>query len=123
MPALETRIGWLTAVVGAVAALAALPWRPPAALGVACGAALSLVNYLWLRAGVEVLAGGGGVATVSWGMMRFLLRFALLGLCLYGIFISHLAPVAWVLAGLFAAPAAALALGVGQLIRGFRSSP
>ena len=111
---METRISWWTLGLGLAAAAGVSVWDARAGLGVGLGAGLSLINYLWLKAGATALTTSG--KRMMWGAAaRFPLRFGLLGLCLCGIFISHLAPFAWVLGGLFAAPAATLAVSVGQL--------
>lgn len=116
---LEERIAAATGIVGAAWTLAAALWvSPGAGVAVALGTGLSLLNFLWLKAGVgALLQAARGGAVVMGGLLRFLLRFGLLGLCLCAIFISHLVPFAWVWAGLFAVPAATLLIGVGQVIR------
>lgn len=120
----EARIGALGAGLGACAALAAGWLRGPAAgAGLASGAALGWLNYAWLKAGAVALtqpeAARGGPVTrpMRLGMALFLARILLLVLGLCAIFISHLVPMEWVLAGLFAIPAGALIEGLRQLAR------
>src|SRR5690348_4016537 len=106
----ETKMSWtagLLGLAGSVAVgLAAPGWR--AAAGLALGVGLSLINFAWLKAGARVIARYGSAQPMRSGMIRFLLRFWLLAVCLYAIFISHLVPIAWVVTGLFAVPAAVL---------------
>ena len=116
----ETRIAVGAAGVGAVGAWAAgWRWGAPTALAASLGAALSLLNYLWLKAGARALLPAAGEVSprgVRSGALRFLTRLGLLGACLYAIFISHLLPFPPVVWGLFAIPLAAVGVAVLQLI-------
>jgi len=105
-------MSWTGAGLGAAACLAA-GWVAPqhwqAAAGLAAGVGLSLINFSWLKAGARALTRHAAAGQpVGGGVGRFLARFWLLAACLYAIFISHLVPLAWVIAGLFAVPAAVL---------------
>jgi len=118
----ESKIFWLAAVLGLLAAGLVAPHRGTAAdLAVVVGAGLSLLNYAWLRRGVAAIlhlaADGEATASVRGGAMRFALRLGLLLGCLCAIFISHLLPMIWVVAGLFAVPAATLMVAVAELVR------
>lgn len=113
-------IAAFASVLAAAAALAL--WRlhgASAALALAAGALLSLLNFAWLKSGAEAFLAAASGAPVNrpivLGALRFFARFLLLLLCLCAIFISHLLPFAWVVAGLFAVPAGALLAGIGWL--------
>jgi len=124
----ERRIEYLTLAVGAVATIAATAiwsWRSGAA--VAAGAALSWVNYRWLKQGVATLArlstaqAGSEKARVPPSMyLKFLGRYALLIAAAYAILRGFKLPAAGLLAGFFAVIAAVLVELIGQL---FRSGP
>ena len=124
----ERRIEYLTLAVGAVATIAATAiwsWRSSAA--VAAGAALSWVNYRWLKQGVATLArlstaqAGSEKARVPPSVyLKFLGRYALLIAAAYAILRGFKLPAAGLLAGFFAVIAAVLVELIGQL---FRSGP
>jgi dipeptide/tripeptide permease len=108
-----TRIVRLMPVIGAVATIAVLArfgWQPVAGLGVGC--AIGYLNFVWLKRVVSALAdrvtktgqqeGGRSVVT------RFLVRYALIAVAIYGIFSVSKASVSGMLAGLFL-PVAAIA--------------
>ncbi|MGH9745972.1 MAG: ATP synthase subunit I [Candidatus Acidiferrales bacterium] len=126
--AAERRIEVLTVAIGAVAAMAAsIIWGWRAGAGLACGAALSWINYRWLKQGVATLA---RLSTAQQGTekvhvppsvyVKFLGRYALLIVAAYAILRSFKLPAASLLAGLFAVIAAVLVELTGQL---FRSGP
>jgi uncharacterized membrane protein len=102
----ERRLDRLTlvyAVAGAVICLAVAGWR--AAGGLAVGAALSYLNFVWLKAGVKAIvarAVAGKDAPTNHGAGRFIARFFVLAAALCAIFFSHLVAFGAVLAGLFA---------------------
>lgn len=119
-PTAEDRIFYGAIALALVAAVAAGGWRGAAAAGgVLVGAVFSILNYVWLRSGANALlaaaAGQQMTRPMARGAVMFLVRFALLGLCVYAILISRLVPLPPVLGGLFVVPAAALMEGLRQL--------
>lgn len=115
----ETQMSWTAALLGVAAALAvgltAPGWRAAGAL--ALGVVLSLGNFAWLKAGARAITTYGSNQPLRSGVVRFILRFWLLAACLYAIFISHLVPMMWVVAGLFAVPAAVLVESTRMLLQ------
>jgi hypothetical protein len=122
----EKRIEWFTALLGAAAAIvAALRWGWGAGIGLALGAALSWLNFRWLKQGVGALV---EVAAAQTGTdkprvprsvyLKFFGRFGLLLLAVYVILSRSILPAAAVLAGLFAVVAAVLLEMVTELARG-----
>ncbi len=85
-------------------------WR--LALGMACGCVVAYLNFQWLKRGVEGLAGRivkAGKSQPSRGIvLRFLMRYVLMGLVAYGILNVSPASLYGLLAGLFL-PVAAIA--------------
>ncbi len=85
-------------------------WRT--ALGLACGCVVAYLNFQWLKRGVEGLANRiveAGKAQSSKGIIvRFLMRYVLMGLAAYGILSVSPASLYGLLAGLFL-PVAAIA--------------
>ncbi len=98
-----SRIMIALAVVCTLAAWLRLGWR--VALGFACGCAIAYVNFHWLKRVVTVLGdritdtgkprSGKGI------VVRFLLRYFLMGLAAYAIFTVSRASLFGLLAGLF----------------------
>jgi len=82
------------------------------ALGLAAGCLVALLNFVWLKRGVEALADrvvGGGKAQSGKGIVaRFLLRYVLMGAIAYGIFTVSPASLYGLLFGL-SLPVAAIA--------------
>lgn len=126
--AAERRIEYFTLAIGAAGALvAALSWSRKAGLGIAAGAALSWLNYRWMKQGIAVLA---RLSTAQEGAERprvrpsvyfkFLGRYSLLIAIAYVILRGFSLPALGFIAGLFAVVAAVLAEMAGQL---FRSGP
>jgi hypothetical protein len=127
----EKRIEWFTALVGAIAAIAtAVRWGWGAGIGLALGAALSWLNFRWLKQGVGALV---KVSTAQTGSdkprvprsvyLKFFGRFGLLLLVVYVILSRSILPAAAVLAGLFALVAAVLLEMVTELTRGTHNKP
>jgi hypothetical protein len=124
--AAERRIEWLTAacgLVGAAAALARWGWR--SCEGVALGAALTWLNFRWLKQGVGSLvkvaaaqAGSEHARVPRSVYFKFFGRFALLLGVAYVILSRSVLPVAAVVGGLFAVVAALMIEMVWQLVRG-----
>ncbi len=123
--AAERRIEYFTLAIGAASALvAAVYWSRKAGLGVAAGAALSWLNYRWMKQGIAALA---RLSTAQEGAekprvppsvyVKFLGRYALLIILAYVILRGFSLPAASFIAGLFAVVAAVLAEMIGQLFR------
>jgi small-conductance mechanosensitive channel len=85
-------------------------WRTT--LGLACGCMVAYLNFHWLKRGVEGLADRivkAGKSQSSRGVvLRFLLRYVLMGLAAYGMLTVSPASLYGLLAGLFL-PVAAIA--------------
>jgi ATP synthase I chain len=100
----------LLAVLFAFAAWWRFGWRT--ALGLACGCIVASLNFHWLKHGVEGLADriveAGKVQSARGIVLRFLLRYVLMGLAAYGILTVSPASLYGLLGGLFL-PVAAIA--------------
>jgi hypothetical protein len=126
--AAERRIEYLTIAIGVAAAIAAaILWGWRVGAGVACGAALSWINYRWLKQGVATLArlstaqAGTEKARVPASVyLKFLGRYVLLIAAAYAILRGFKLPAASLLAGFFAVIAAAIVELIGQLFRSGR---
>jgi small-conductance mechanosensitive channel len=130
--AAERRIEILTVAIGAIGAIAcAFLWNWRVAAGVASGAALSWINYRWLKQGVATLARLSAAQSQTMAetekarvpasvYVKFIGRYALLIAAAYAILRSFKLPAASLLAGLFAVVAAVILEMLGQL---FRSGP
>jgi hypothetical protein len=121
----ERRIEYVTLGIGMAAAAVTGPlWGWRVGLGVACGAALSWINYRWMKQGIDALAeiarpqqGAEKVRVPTTVYVKFIGRYALLIGAAY-VMLSHFElPVASVLGGFFAVIAAVLAEIAGQLFR------
>ena len=110
--ALERIRRWmlLLALTSSVACCWRFGWR--VALGFVCGGSVAYLNFHWLKRVVTTLgegAAGSGRPQSSSGMvLRFLLRYALMGLGAYVIFTVSPASLYGLFAGLFL-PVAAIA--------------
>jgi hypothetical protein len=114
---------------GAGAAFAAVRWGWRPGAGVALGAALTWLNFRWLKQGVGALVSistsqaGSDQPRVSRSVyLKFFGRFALLLLVVYVILSRSLLPVAAVLCGLFALVAAVMIELLFELARGRRGT-
>jgi hypothetical protein len=123
--ATERRISWLTLVLGATAALVTGYYKGRVwGVGLAFGAALAWLNFRWLRRGLDSLV---AASTAQAGREKpqvplssyFLagLRYALIGLSVYVIFIYLHVPLASMVVGLCALGAAAIAASVYEILR------
>lgn len=107
------RVEWLTlALGGAGAAWAAQRWGWRGALGVGVGAALSWLNFRWLKGGVQAFgkaatekAGSPEAAVPPSAYVKFIGRFALLLVVVYVILTRSWMPPVALFAGLFASAA------------------
>ncbi len=122
----ERRIGRLTLGMGlAAAVVAAAAHSPLAGVGVAGGAILAWLNYLWLHSGVAAIAtlsvaqAGAEKPRISrWVWVRMLGRYALMAAGAYAM-ISHLHVPVWsVFVGLLSLGAAAISEAVWELAAG-----
>jgi hypothetical protein len=121
----ERRIAWLTLAIGFTAAAGFLiAGRPGWGAGVAIGAALGWLNLRWLGRGLDTLV---AAATAQEGRPKAqvplstyftaLFRYALIGLCVYVIFVYLHVPLGSLLVGLCALGAAALVASVYEILR------
>jgi small-conductance mechanosensitive channel len=126
--AAERRIEYLTLAIGAAGAVCALIfWDVRAGVGVAVGAAISWINFRWMKQGINTLVrlstaqeGAEKVRVPKSAYLKFLGRYALLVLVAYVILHSFKLVIAFVLAGFFAVVAAVLVEMTGQLFRSRR---
>lgn len=123
--AAERRIEYVTLVIGAVGAVAAIVfWSVRAGAGVAVGAVLAWLNYRWLKQGVGALAGlakaqeGAAKVHVPRSVyFKFIGRYVLLIVVAYVILTRFDVPAASLLAGFGALVVAVLGEIAGQLFR------
>jgi hypothetical protein len=124
--AAERRIEYLTIAIGLSASVVvAIHWGAKSGAGLAVGAALSWVNYRWMKQGVKALAklstaqAGEEKARVPASVyFKFIGRYALLIVSAYVILRGFSLPAASVLAGFFVVVAAVIVELIGQLFRG-----
>lgn len=121
--ATERRIAWLTLLIGAAAAVAALILKQRVwAVGLFVGTALAWMNFRWLRRGLDALV---TASTAQEGRQKpqvplasyalALLRYGLIGLTVYVIFEYLHVPLASMVVGLCALGAAAIAASVYEI--------
>jgi hypothetical protein len=121
--AAERRIEYVTLALGVAGAIVAgLFWSVRSGLGVAAGAALSWINYRWMKQGVDAVArlakpqqGAEKVYVPRSVYFKFIGRYALLILAAYVILTRFKLPVTSLLAGFAAVVAAVLLEVIGQL--------
>jgi hypothetical protein len=100
------RLPWFMTAVGLVLTAAAR-WKfgNPSALGFLGGSIIAFLNFHWLKSGVSGLADRAtNTAKAQSGtgiVLRFLLRYVLMGAAAYGILTSFPASLRGLLAGLF----------------------
>jgi ATP synthase I chain len=100
------RLPWFMAAVGLVLTAAAW-WKfgHSAALGFLAGSIIAFLNFHWLKSGVSALAdratNSGKAQSGAGSVLRFLLRYVLMGAAAYGILTSFPASLRGLLAGLF----------------------
>ena len=112
------------AVAFTLAAWLRMGWR--VALGFVCGCAIAYVNFHWLKRVVTVLGDriteAGKPRSGKGVVVRFLLRYFLMGLAAYAIFTVSRASLFGLLAGLFLPVAGIMCEGIyeayGALARG-----
>jgi cobalamin synthase len=130
--AAEKRIEYLTIGAGVASALiAVLLWGAKAGASLAAGAALSWLNFRWLKQGVGALiplataqTGAEKVRIPKKVYLKFLGRYALLLVVAYVILSRLRLPAIFLIAGLFAVVAAVILEMIFELfgaVRGFRT--
>ncbi len=110
------------APLATAAALVAFGWKT--AMGVLLGCVVAWLNFVWLKGAIAALADkvtqsgrpGSSASTVA----KFLLRYALVGLGAYVIFLSSRKSLYGFLGGLFLAVAAILCEAVYEAFVGLR---
>jgi hypothetical protein len=120
----ESRISWLTLLIGLVAAfLTALLRDRLWSLGLAIGAALAWLNFRWLRRGLDALvvastaqAGKERPEVPLLSYFAMLFRYGLIALAVYVIFIYLRVPLVSMVVGLCALGAATIAASVYEIL-------
>ena len=127
---LERRLWKISLGLGLPACLAALILGGlDSGLGFLAGAALSWINFRWLRQGVDRLLAGvltsrpspGRTARVA--IFKYFLRYALIGLLLYATFRIEILEVFGFFSGLLLVVAAVLVECVLQVVKGWKEDP
>jgi len=129
--AAEKRIEYLTIGAGLATAIVSLVvWGPKAAASLAAGAALSWLNFRWMKQGVGALiplasaqAGAEKVRIPKKVYLKFLGRYALLLIVAYVILSRLRLPATFLIAGLFAVVAAVLLEMIFELFAGWGTPP
>ena len=119
----ELRIGRLTILFGAVAAIAALAARNRVwASGLLIGTILGWLNFRWLGRGLDALVlaskaqhGSEKPVVPWWNYLLAVFRYALIGLTVYVIFVYRNIPLASMILGMCALAAAAIAASVWEI--------
>jgi hypothetical protein len=109
--------GILVVMVGVVliaAVVAELLYGASAAVGVLLGGALAWLNFRWLDSSTRAMMITPELATTPILAMKYVLRYVLIGVVIFGIWYYDLLPVAAVIAGL-----ASFAIAV--VLRGLKS--
>jgi len=122
--ATERRIGWLTLLVGFVAAaILALVNQRPWATGIAIGTVLAWLNFRWLKRGLdafvvasEVQQGREKPQVPLRTYFTAIFRYGLLALSVYVIFAYLHVPIGSMVVGLCALAAATLGASVWEIL-------
>jgi hypothetical protein len=120
----ESRISWLTLLIGCMAALLVALFRDRLwGAGLAIGAALAWLNFRWLRRGLDALvvastaqAGKEKPVVPLLAYFAMLFRYGLIALAVYVIFIYLRVPLASMVVGLCALGAATIAASVYEIL-------
>jgi hypothetical protein len=120
----ESRISWLTLLIGFVAALLVALFRDRLwGAGLAIGAALAWLNFRWLRRGLDALvvastaqAGEENPKVPLLSYFAMLFRYGLIALAVYVIFIYLRVPLVSMVVGLCALGAATIAASVYEIL-------
>jgi uncharacterized membrane protein len=120
----EARLPRWMVLCGLVALIVMLIWRQLwVAAGFTLGAALGILNYLWLHEAVEALARAGQDRVPRLLVAKFLIRYPLaFGLVIFFFKTGWLPPMA-ILAGLFVPVAGLLIEAIVQIGGGLASHP
>jgi small-conductance mechanosensitive channel len=121
----ESRISWLTLLIGFVAALSVALFRDRLwGAGLAIGTVLAWLNFRWLRQGLDALvvastaqAGKEKPAVSLLSYFAMLLRYGLIALAVYAIFIYLKVPLVSMVVGLCALGAATVVASVYEILR------
>jgi len=121
----ESRISWLTLVLGFLAALPVAVFHSPVwGLGILIGSALAWLNFRWLKQGLDALTAAATAQqpneTVRVPVATYfkaLFRYALIALCIYVIFKYLHVPALSMVCGLCALGAATLLVSVHSILR------
>ena len=129
--ATERRIGWLIPIIGlSAAAITALNHQRDWAIGIAAGSGLAWLNFRWLAQGLDALvvdstAQAGlqkpQVSVVTYFLAAF--RYALIALCVYGIFKFLSIPLVSLLLGLCSLGAATIAASIYEIAKPLKTRP
>lgn len=119
----EQRISWLTLVLGLIAAvIVATAGYPEWGAGLGIGAALSWLNFRWLRRGLDALVRASQAQTSTEkprvplaSYFAAACRYGLIGLAVYVIFELLKVPLLSMAVGLCALGAAAIAASVYEI--------
>jgi uncharacterized membrane protein YvlD (DUF360 family) len=127
----ERRIGWLIPVLGlTAAAIVALTRDRDWAIGIGAGSALAWLNFRWLAQGLDALVIDSTaqnssqkpqVPIVTYFLAAF--RYALIALCVYGIFKFLSIPLVSLLLGLCSLGAATIAASIYEIAKPLKSRP
>ena len=127
----ERRIAWLTLGIGFLAALiVGVVYRRDWAVGIAAGAALAWLNFRWLAQGLDALVVDSTVQNssqkpqvpiVTYFLAAF--RYALIALCVYGIFKFLSIPLVSLLLGLCSLGAATIAASIYEIAKPLKTRP
>jgi hypothetical protein len=124
--ATERRIAWLTLLIGALAAIAALLTRRPLfAAGLTTGTVLAWLNFHWLARGLDALV---AQSTAQSGVEKprvpistyffAVFRYTLIALAVYVIFKFLYVPLVSMILGLCALGAAAITASAYEILAG-----
>ena len=127
----ERRIAWLTLTVGLLAAaITGMTYRRDWSIGIAAGTALAWLNFRWLAQGLDALmldstAQSGSrkpqVPIITYLLAAF--RYALIALCVYGIFKFLSIPLVSLLLGLCSLGAATIAASIYEIAKPLKTRP
>jgi len=120
----ERRVAWMTLALGAVAAAAlALARAPLVGVGLALGSLLAWLNFRWLQQASDGLAqlakaqpGRERPVISQWTWAKFFARYALIALVLYVTVSRSRVPIVSVVGGLLMLGAAAMAVGLYEVL-------
>jgi hypothetical protein len=123
--ATERLIGRLTPVIGVIAAASAFALHHKDwAIGLLCGSALAWLNFRWLSRGLDALVADSqaqaGSEKPRVSVITYLLavlRYSLIALCVYVIFVYLHIPLVSMIVGLCALGAATIAASLYEISR------